>query len=667
MRKKYFDFIIHGGDYNPDQWIRTKEIWDEDIRLMKLAGINSATVGIFSWGILEPEEGVFCFDWLDEIMEKFRKNGIAAILATPSGARPAWMALKYPEVLRVNENGIHNEYGDRHNHCLTSPVYREKVRTINRALAERYANHPALKMWHVSNEYSGECHCELCQTAFREWLKKEYNNDLNLLNDKWWTGFWSHQITDWSQISSPKDRGENHFSALKLAWRRFVTDSHISFFENEISPLRQITPDIPFTTNLMGLYGGIDYQKLASHLDIVSWDNYPDWCTGDNLYTAAQTAFVHDAFRSMKQGQPFFMMESTPSVVNQRPVNKLPPPGMQTLTALQAVSHGADSVQYFQWRSSRAGHEKYHGAVVDHRGHENTRVFREIARTGNLLSGLSQVTGTLCNSKVAIIYDWENARATEYFSGFNNKRRDYAGECVRWYMPFYKRGISVDVIAMDADYSKYDIVIAPFLYMLKPGTEERISTYVKNGGMFLSTYLLGMADRDDRCFTGGFPAGELKTVFGIEHEETDVLPEDAPGKANFNGVTYPVEHVCDIIRSTGAAVRGTYITDFYSGTPAVTENSYGKGSAVYVAFRSSDVLADDVCAYIINKTGVMPDTDIEYSGIEVRRRGDFIFCLNFTQENKTVKLKSSYTDIISGKTLSGDINIEKCGFLILKG
>ena len=190
MQKAPFDRIVHGGDYNPDQWIRTKEVWDEDLRLMKLAGINSATVGIFAWGLLEPQEGVFNFGWLDELMDRFADNDISAVLATPSGARPAWMAQKYPEVLRVGEDGIRNEYGVRHNHCLTSPVYREKVRLINRKLAERYREHPALKMWHISNEYSGECHCELCQAAFRDWLRREYDDDLDRLNNLWWSGFW---------------------------------------------------------------------------------------------------------------------------------------------------------------------------------------------------------------------------------------------------------------------------------------------------------------------------------------------------------------------------------------------------------------------------------------------------------------------------------------------
>ena len=271
---KFFDHIVHGGDYNPDQWLDTPEIIDEDMRLMKLAHINSASVGIFSWAMLEPEEGVYNFEWLDKIMDKLHENGIGVILATPSGARPAWLAQKYPEVLRVEKTGIRNEYGVRHNHCLTSPVYREKVRNINRKLAERYKDHPALKMWHISNEYSGECHCELCRQAFIDWLKDYYHDSLDELNHSWWNAFWAHQVTDWQQLSTPKDRGENHSSAMKLCWNRFVTDSHISFFENEIAPLREITPDIPVTTNYMRLYDDIDYQKMSKYVDIVSWDNY---------------------------------------------------------------------------------------------------------------------------------------------------------------------------------------------------------------------------------------------------------------------------------------------------------------------------------------------------------------------------------------------------------
>ena len=667
MKKSIFDHIIHGGDYNPDQWIDTPEIWDEDMRLMNLAHVNSATVGIFSWSMLEPEEAIYNFDFLDEILDKLHKNGKDVILATPSGARPTWLAQKYPEVLRVEETGIRNEYGVRHNHCLTSPIYREKVRNINTLLAQRYKDHPAVKMWHISNEYCGECHCELCQEAFREWLKKEYHNSLDELNYKWWNGFWSHQITDWSQINSPKFRGENHVSAMKLAWNRFVSDSHISFFENEIAPLREITPDIPITTNFMKLYDGIDYQKFAKHLDLVSWDNYPAWDRGFNDTEACDTAFVHDAFRTMGGGKPFFMMESTPSLVNWHNVNKLPRPRRQELSSIQAVAHGADSVQYFQWRKSRGGHEKYHGAVVDHCGHENTRVFKEVSHLGEVLEKLSNVVGEKSNSKVAVIADWQNSWAVKHFCGFNNDHRDYFKECIKWYKPFYKKGISVDVIAMDDDYSKYDIVIAPFLYMLKDGTIDRIEGYVKNGGNFVTTYLCGFVDKDDFCYLGGFPGGKLKDIFGVWCEETDSLPEGIKNTVLYKDKEYDVTIICDLIHSKGSEVLGKYITDFYADYPAVTKNNYGKGNAYYVAFRNDDDFADDFCTDLIETFNIKPDTSIDFEdGVTIRKRGETIFVMNFSDTEKTVTLDKEYKDIVNNTTVCGKIKLPVCGYIILE-
>lgn len=667
MKKKFFEHIIHGGDYNPDQWLKTPEIWDEDMRLMKLAHINSATVGIFSWSELEPEEGIYNFDFLDKIMDMLYENGISAILATPSGARPAWLAQKYPEVLRVQENGIRNEYGVRHNHCLTSPIYREKVQNINRKIAERYKNHPALKMWHISNEYCGECHCELCQKAFREWLKNYYHNDLNELNDRWWNGFWSHKITDWEQITSPKYRGENHVVALKLSWRRFVSESHMSFFDNEVAPLKELTPDIPITTNFMSTDRDINYQEFAKKQDLVSWDNYPAWDKGNNKYVSERVAFVHDLYRSLKGGQPFFMMESTPSIVNWHDINKIPKPGRQELSSIQAVAHGADSVQYFQWRKSRGGHEKFHGAVVDHCGHENTRVFREVSHLGSVLEKLDSVVGTTSVAKVAIVYDWENAWTVDAFCGYNNKHRDYLDECIKWHAPFLRSGICVDVISQDDDFSKYDLVISPFMYMLKDGVINKIEKYVSDGGNFVSTYLTGIADSDDLCYLGGFPGGKLKDVFGVWCEETDSIPENIKNTASFDGKTYEINHICDLLHANGAEVLGSYTSDFYNGMPAVTHNKYGSGNAYYAAFRNDGDFAYDFCKKLIADIGIKPDTNIQApDDVTVRKRGDCIFILNFADEEQTVTLDKTYTDIVNDSEISGTVTIPVCGYFILK-
>ncbi len=666
MNDSFYPHLIHGADYNPDQWIDTKEIWDEDIRLMDLAHMNSATVGIFCWSMLEPEEGKYEFGWLDEIMDKLAAAGKKVILATPSGARPPWMALSHPEVLRVEETGLRNEYGVRHNHCLTSPYYREKVRGINRRLAEQYKDHPALFMWHISNEYSGECHCELCQKAFRDWLKKEYAGDLDKLNFQWWNGFWSHRFTDWDQISSPKFRGENHVPALKLAWRRFVSDQHISFFENEIAPLKEITPDVPVTTNLMRLYTAIDYQKLAGHMDLISWDNYPAWCGNDPADIACETAFVHDVFRSMKGGQPFYMMESTPAQVNWFPVNQLPDPGVHVLEAVQAIAHGADSVQYFQWRKSRGGHEKFHGAVVDHYGKEDTRVFREVAEVGRLMERLDAVVGGRTKAKAAVIADWENSWAIDVYCGYRRDARDYFAVCRSWYRAFWRRGVPCDVVPMDADLTGYDLVIAPYLYMLKDGTTDRLASYVENGGTLVSGYLTGLVDRDDLCYLGGFPGGKLKDVFGIWVEETDALFDGESIPVKYQGKFYPARDVCDLMHLKSASVLGEYGRRFYAGTPAVTENTYGKGKAYYVGFRADDAFIYDFTQPLIAETGLTPDLAAELpAGVTARRRGDLIFVMNFSAESVSVPLNKPYQNHLTGETVSS-LPLGVYGFAVLQ-
>ena len=309
--------LLHGGDYNPDQWLEVPEILQEDVRLMKLAHVNTVSVDIFGWSAIEPEEGKYTFEWLDELMERMEKNNINVILATPSGAKPAWMSQKYSEILRVNRDRTKNLHGQRHNHCYTSPVYREKTLKINRMLAERYKDNKSLIMWHVSNEFGGECHCEKCQAAFRDFLRKKYDNDINKLNSQWWTGFWSHRFNDFDQIESPSELGEMFVHGLNLDWKRFVTYQTIDFF----------------------------------------------------------------------------------------------------LSSMQSLAHGADSILYFQWRKGRGASEKFHGAVVDHEGSENSRVFKEVTEVGIALEKLKDIQNSKKDSKVAIIYDIENRWAIDDLQG----------------------------------------------------------------------------------------------------------------------------------------------------------------------------------------------------------------------------------------------------------
>jgi len=389
-----FPHMLHGCDYNPDQWLDRPDILEEDIRLMHKAHVNCVSLGIFSWARLEPSEGVYDFEWLDEIIERLHKGGINIILATPSAARPAWMAQHHEEVLRVNDHYQRMHFGERHNHCPTSPYYREKVRQMDAALAERYSHHPAVIMWHLGNEFGGECRCPLCQQAFRDWLKEKYGT-LEKLNDCWWTSFWSQRYTDWSQIEAPGPLGEFSSCSMWVDWRRFMTHQCCTFVAMERDTVQAYNPELPCTANLMERFWDYDYFKLAENMDIVSWDAYPEWHSGNDIARAAEFAMNHDIMRSLKH-KPFLLMESTPSQVNWKPYNKLKRPGMHLLSSLQAVAHGSQSVQYFQWRKGRGGAEMFHGAVVGHDGTSDTRVFRDVQEVGMALEKLSpELTGDM--------------------------------------------------------------------------------------------------------------------------------------------------------------------------------------------------------------------------------------------------------------------------------
>lgn len=669
--------FIHGADYNPDQWLDYPEVLAEDLRLMQLANCNAMSVGIFAWDVLEPEEGRFDFAWLDRVMDQLAENGIYAILATPSGARPAWLSQKYPEVLRVGADRKRILHGNRHNHCYTSPVYREKVKIINTKLAERYKDHPALLVWHVSNEYGGECHCGLCQEKFREWLQNKYLT-LAALNQAWWTAFWSHTYTDWSQIESPALHGESSNHGLTLDWKRFVTHQTLDFFKHECAPLRAITPQIPVTTNFMGTYPGLDYWKFAAELDMISWDSYPRW-HGEktDAQTAAATAFVHDLNRSLKQGKPFMLMESTPSMTNWQEVAKLKRPGMHLLSSLQAVAHGADTVQYFQWRKGRGGSEKFHGAVVDHVGHEKTRVFQEVAEVGAVLKGLDPVLGTTVEPEVAIIFDWENRWALEEAQGPRREKK-YEETCFRHYYPFWSWGIPVDVINEDADFSRYRLLIAPMLYMIRPGVAERISQFVADGGTFVATYWSGIVDENDRCFLGGFP-GPLRKVLGIWSEEIDALYD---GEVNYvamtvgnslglNGV-YKAQELCDLVHLETAQMLGAYKKDFYAGRPAVTVNRYGKGEAYYLASNNEDGFLEEFYESLTSKAKIRRALPVEFpTGVTAQLRTDgvrdFVFILNFMAERQTVDLAGEAgVNLRTKEVVQGRTELPPYGWIILE-
>ncbi|MGI6315845.1 MAG: beta-galactosidase [Christensenellales bacterium] len=653
--------FLHGGDYNPDQWRKWKdEIWPEDMRLAKLAGCNVMSVGIFSWVALEPEENVYDFSWLDEVMDLLAANGMVAALATPSGARPAWMSKKYPEVLRVTPERRRMLQGGRHNHCLTSPVYREKVTSINTMLAERYKEHPALGMWHISNEYGGECHCALCQAKFREYLKKRYGS-LDALNTAYWTAFWSKTYTDWEQIESPSPLGETTAHCLVLDWKRFTTEQFVDFMNCETAPLRAITPDKKLTTNMMGTYPGINYFRLADVMDVASWDSYPVWRgTDEDEGVAIRNSFLNDLTRGLKDGRPFMLMESSPSATNWTPICKLRRPGGHKLYSLQAVAHGSDTVQYFQFRKSRGSAEKFHGAIVDHEGSENTRIFREVASVGETLAKLDEVFGTPVPAKVAIVYDWENRWAIDESKGMLQENC-YETEVIKHYASFWRQGINCDIIDETKSPEGYNLLIAPMLYMLRAGFADKLRGYVEKGGTLVTTYMTGWVDESDLCFLGGFP-GPLKDVLGVWCEEIDALyPEDG-NSTNWKGKKYSLHSLCELSHLRSAEALAVYNEDFYAGMPTLTRNYYGKGKAYYMAARSEQAFLDDFYTSLSAELALPRVLKAELPfGCTASCRTDgkhnYIFVMNFGPTSRTVDVEEGGIDMETGAAISGIIKL----------
>lgn len=645
----------YGGDYNPEQWDR--DIWNEDMKMFKKANIDFVRINIFSWALCQPDENTYTFEWLDEVITFLNENGIKVGLGTGTAAHPAWLARKYPDVLRVEFNGSKRKFGGRHNSCPNSLSYRHFSRQLVRNLVEYYKNHPAIVLWNISNEYGGACYCENCEKQFRVWLKNRYQT-LDNLNNAWNTRFWGHTFYEWDEIVAPTMLSEHFeenrtmFQGISLDYARFNSDSMLDCYKIEYNEIKKEIPNTVVTTNIMGAYKPLDYFKWAEYMDVIAWDNYPAFDT-----PLSYSAMMHDLMRGLKDGQPFMLMEQTPSQTNWQPYNSLKRPGVLKQWSYQAVARGSDSILYFQMRRSRGACEKFHGAVIEHVGHENTRVFKEVSEIGEELVSLTdKIIETRINSKVAIVFDWENWWALEYSSGPNIDLK-YVDQVHKYYDAFYKLNIQVDLVGTNTDLSKYEFVVAPVLYMVKEGYAKKIEEFVAGGGTFLTTFLSGIVNENDLVTLGGYP-GELRHVLGIWAEEIDSL---APKHMNqivlktpFGQLTgeYNCNLLFDLIHVEGAKVIAEYGSDFYAGRPALTVNQFGDGDAWYVATNPEQVFVDRLVEQICSTKQIDPVLH-SASGVEVTKREkdgkQFLFILNHNSEQETVNLELySGMDLLTG-------------------
>ena len=634
---KTFNGILYGGDYNPNQWPR--EIWDEDMRMFRDARINSATINVFSWAKIQPAEDRYDFSELDDMVDMLSRGNYEIVLATSTGALPAWMAAKYPEVERTDYEGRHHKFGHRHNACPNSPVFQKYSAALAGKLAERYGSNPQVKCWHISNEYGGECYCENCAGAFREWLQKKYGT-IEELNKAWNMEFWGHTIYDWEEIVLPNALGEGigtektAFAGISIDYRRFNSDSMLANFMAERDAIREFDKETPITTNLMGTYKGLDYFKWAKEMDIVSWDNYPRYDT-----PWSHTAMCHDLMRGLKDA-PFMLMEQTPSQQNWQPYNSLKRPGQMRAQSYQTLAHGADTIQFFQLRRSVGACEKFHGAVIEHVGTENTRVFREVKQLGEELEKLGGILpGSVNEAQVGVVFDWDNYWALEYTSG-PSVDLTYVPHIHEYYRYFYDRNIAVNMVPVDADFSKYKLIVAPVLYMVKDGMAQALEAFVEKGGTLVLTYMSGIVGQSDNVHLGGYP-GPLRRLAGVWVEEIDALaPEQFNQVVMDSGESCKCGLVCELMHLEGAESLGTYGDDFYKGMPAVTRNSFGKGHVYYVGTHMEEAGLDN----ILDKAAAEAEVESVVSGGEgleivcrkTKEGKKLYFVMNFGEQERTL-------------------------------
>ncbi|WP_307976563.1 beta-galactosidase [uncultured Bifidobacterium sp.] len=669
--------IWYGGDYNPDQW--PEEVWDDDVRLMKKAGVNLVSVGIFSWAKIETSEGVYDFDWLDRIIDKLGEAGIAVDLASATASPPMWLTQAHPEVLWKDSRGDVCQPGARQHWRPTSPVFREYALRLCRAMAEHYKDNPYVVAWHVSNEYG--CHnrfdySEDAERAFRKWCEERYGT-IDAVNDAWGTAFWAQRMNDFSEIVPPRFIGDGNFMnpGKLLDFKCFSSDALKAFYVAERDALAEITPDLPLTTNFMVSAAGsvLDYDDWGREVDFVSNDHYfiPGEAHLDEL------AFSASLVDGIARKDPWFLMEHSTSAVNWRPVNYRKEPGQLVRDSLAHVAMGADAVCYFQWRQSKAGAEKFHSAMVPHTG-EDSAVFRDVCELGADLNALADngLLGTkLAKSRVAVVFDYESEWATEH-TATPTQKVHHVDEPLQWFRALADHGVTADVVPVSSNWDEYEVVVLPSVYILSEETTRRVRDYVANGGRLIVTYYTGLSDEKDHVWLGGYP-GSIRDVVGVRVEEFMPMGDDFPGVPGRLGLSNGAvaRDIADVIGSVdgSATVLETFRDDPWTGmdgAPAIVANTFGEGRSVYVGARLGREGIAKSLPEILESLGMAETGENDSRVLRVEREGSdgsrFVFSFNRTHEAVQIPFEGKIV-VSSFAEVSGEnVSIKPNGVIVTK-
>ncbi|MGW3729712.1 beta-galactosidase, partial [Streptomyces sp. NPDC000851] len=612
--------LAFGGDYNPEQWPET--VWQEDVRLMREAGVSMVSVGIFSWALLEPEPGMYDFGWLDRLLDLLHENGIRVDLGTPTVVPPVWFYRAHPEALPVTADGTRYEFGSRGAICHSNADYRAAAANITTRLADRYGNHPALAMWHVHNEYGvpvSACYCDSCAAHFRRWLEATYET-VGAVNEAWGTAFWGQRYTDFEQINPPRLTPTVGNPGQALDYKRFADVTIRENFRMERDILHRLSPGVPVTTNFMTALSqcdSLDYWAWGREVDLVTNDHY---LITDGRRTHVNLAMAADLTRSVAGGAPWLLLEHSTSGVNWQARNPAKAPGQMARNSLAHVARGSEGAMFFQWRQSRRGAEKFHSAMLPHGG-TDTRVWREVVELGASLDTLGPIRGTRTQADVAVLWDWHSwwAQNLDWRPSEDHDARERADT---FYEVLYDRHLTVDFAHPEADLSAYPLVVVPALYLMTEAAGLNLKEYVEHGGTLVVSYFSGIVDEHDAVHEGAYP-GPLREVLGLTVEEfSPLLKGEKVRIAGPDGAELGADVWTEFVVPRGAETVWTYVDGLTADRPAVTRHRLGEGTAWYVSTRLGTDGLDAVLGRAAEDARIAPRTDLPHDVEVVRRTGE---------------------------------------------